>query len=151
LVVVADLITLVVSLIVGAGLIWYAFRIEPHWCSKDGLRFTCRLQPLTTDLANDGLHVDMRGTIDKSGLVLTPRGLRGSKMGGVYRMVAASPEPPKGKAVYLVTTAGRQFTLRVPANSRCVAPLDELAAPGSVTRPERSPGTRPEDPPTDPG
>jgi hypothetical protein len=145
---VADLITLVVSLVVGAGLIWFAFSMEPHWCSKDGQRFTCRLQPLTNDLANEGLHVDMRGTIESSVLVLTPRGLRGSKMRGTYRVLAASPEPPKGKAVYLVSSAGRQFAVRVPANSRCVPALDGLVGASPVTRPGRSRGSRTEDPPT---
>jgi hypothetical protein len=148
---VTDMITLVASLLVGAVLIWFAFRMEPHWCSKDGQRFTCRLQPLTADLANDGLHVDVRARIEGSSVVVTPRGLRAAKMGGTYRVTAASPDPPKGKAVYLVSIDGRQLTLRVPANSRCVPELDALVASRPVTRPERNPGTRRADPPTDPG
>jgi hypothetical protein len=148
---VTDLITLVVSLVVGAVLIWFAFRMEPHWVSKDGTRFTCRLQPLTADLANDGLHVDVRARLEGTNLVITPRGLRGAKMGGTYRVLAASPDPPKGKAVYLVSIDGRQLTLRVPATSRCVPELDAVVAAGPVSRPGRSPGTPPEAPPTDRG
>ena len=123
-----DVLALLASIVVGAGLIWLAFRIEPHWCSKDAMRFTCRIRALTADLADEGVYREMRAAVLGDELHLSSRGFSGRKMNGVYRVMAKSPAPPKGKAIYLVRRESRQMAVRIPANSRAVATLDALLA-----------------------
>jgi hypothetical protein len=48
---VRDLAYSVLFVGVVAALAWLGWRYEPHWCSKDGRRFTCRVRPVRTDLS----------------------------------------------------------------------------------------------------
>jgi hypothetical protein len=42
-------------------LVWLGWRYEPHWCAKDGRRFTARTRPLITD---DHLRADARRSLE---------------------------------------------------------------------------------------
>lgn len=125
--VVEDVITLIGAIVVGVPLIWLVFRIEPHWSRKDGTRFTCRVQPLTRDLAAEGTWREMRAAIADGRLILSSRGLRGAGFGGTYDVIARSPAAPARRAVFLVRNDARQIALRVPESSPCVATLDAIA------------------------
>lgn len=120
-------LTLVGAIIIGGALIWLTFRIEPHWSRRDGSRFTCRVQLLTQDLAAEGTWRDMRATIINGNVQLSSRGLRAIALGGSYDVVARSPAPPRGKAIFLVRSEVRQMALRVPASSPSVRALDAIA------------------------
>ena len=107
-------------------MLWGSTKIEPHWVSKDGARFTCRVQRLGQHDAPVGSWREMRAIVDHGDLRLSARGMRGRDMYGDYRVVAKSEYPPKGKVVYICDGPSR-VVLRLPANSRAVPVLDDLA------------------------
>jgi hypothetical protein len=108
-------------------MLWAASRIEPHWASKDGHRFTCRVQRLGQYDAPTGSWREMRAMVEGDGLVLTARGLRGRDLRGSYHVVAKSESPPKNREIYICSGPTRVI-LRVPSSSRAVAVLDGLLA-----------------------
>ena len=119
---VADII---VAIAICIGLLWGARRIEPHWSSRDGHRFIARAQVLGIGDIPEGGWKEVRGSIEGDQVVLAARGLRAVRLRGTYRVVTKSPEPPRGKVVYLL--AGEQrVVLRMPRSSRTVAVLDRL-------------------------
>lgn len=114
------------TVVVCAGLLWLARRIEPHWASKDGHRFVGRVQVLGTHDLPEGPWREIRASVDDgTRLVVTARGLGGRGLGGNYRVASASPSPPRGKAVF-VLVGEKRLVLRVPATSRARPVLDSL-------------------------
>lgn len=144
-----------------ALLIWLGWRYEPHWCAKDGRRFTARTRPLVTDA---DLRADANRTINDA---------RGSMLGlfGGYRQsgslarqwrdarvfvdddtvqiitrvgalrrplpparVVAKGESTSRRVVYLVD-GDPMRELRIPVDSRAVPVLDELVERTSGNRP----------------
>lgn len=108
-------------------MLWGASRIEPHWVSKDGGRFTCRVQRLGQHDAPVGVWREMRALIEGDTVRLSARGLRGRELRGSYHVLAKSEDPPKGRAIYICGGPTRAI-LRIPASSRAVPVLDELLA-----------------------
>jgi hypothetical protein len=136
-----------------AGLIvWISKRFEPHWVSRDGRVFTCRIQridlpgnrsgPQSTPYMPRGLFGGGAGQRMPISERVNPSGWREARAaiveGGVElrrrrsmrpeprRMVLSrAPQAPKGRAIYLLDGDG-YLSLRVPARSRAVAHLDEL-------------------------
>jgi len=108
-------------------MLWAATRIEPHWASKDGGRFTCRVQRLGQYDAPTGAWREMRAMIEGDSLKLSARGLRGRELRGVYQVVAKSDSPPKNREIYICSGPGRVL-IRLPASSRSIPLLDELLA-----------------------
>lgn len=102
-----------------------ASRMEPHWVNKDGTRFIARIQALGAHDIPDGPWREMRITIDGPSLVVSARGLRGARLRGHYVVIAKSPEPPRKRAVYVVSGPHKAI-LRLPDSSRAVSRLDEL-------------------------
>lgn len=62
-------------LVVIAGLIWVSRRFEPHWVSKDGSRFTAKVQHLDEAGQNQGYWREVKATIDGQSVRLLARGL----------------------------------------------------------------------------
>lgn len=120
-----DAVVTVLGLAVCGGLLWVASRIEPHWCSKDGQRFSCRVQRLGQHDQPEGRWVEMRATIIDGGLVLRPRGMLHRVTGGDHRVIAKSPDAPRRRAYYVVDGSNR-LLMRVPSSSRAVASLDAI-------------------------
>jgi hypothetical protein len=108
-------------------MLWAATRIEPHWASKDGGRFTCRVQRLGQYDAPVGAWREMRAMVDGDTLTLSARGLRGREIRGSYQVVAKSDSPPKNREIYICSGPTR-LLLRLPASSRAVPLLDDLLA-----------------------
>jgi hypothetical protein len=106
-------------------MLWGATRIEPHWVSKDGERFTCRVQRLGQYDAPMGAWREMRAITDGDTIRLSARGLRGREMRGGYHVLAKSDSPPKGRAIYICGGPTR-LILRIPSSSRAVPVLDAL-------------------------
>lgn len=125
-----DVLTSAGALVVFGGLVWVAFRIEPHWASKDGQRMIARVQPLGQRDAPDGRWREMRVAVDGTTVTLSSRGLGSLSLRGTYRARGKSPEPPKRRAIYILE-GERRILLRVPSNSRAVPVLDALAASSS--------------------
>lgn len=122
-----DVLTTGGALAVFGGLVWVAYRIEPHWASKDGRRMIARVQPLGQRDEPEGRWREMRVAVDGTTVTLSSRGLGSLALRGIYRARGKSPQPPKRRAIYILE-GERRILLRVPANSRAVPVLDALVA-----------------------
>jgi len=115
-----------------ALLLWLARRIEPHWVSKDGQQFTCRVAELFPDRGEVGPWSEARVAIngdDGLTVAVKPKFLRlpGHRSPiRVCRVVGRADSDRKGLVVYLLK-GEQQMALRLPKRSRAVAMLDELA------------------------
>jgi len=111
------------------ALAWFGLRIEPHHVSKDGQRIICQSQPLD-DLGNPtgrGTETKVQITLDRELQITQKRFLR--RTHDYWEMVAESPNPPRGKAVFLVRRRDDHsdlLTLRMPAKSRGATELRAL-------------------------
>lgn len=121
----SETVNVVSATLVAIGLVWVARRIEPHWSSRDGHRFIARAQALGAGDIPEGGWVEVRGAVDGDQIILSARGRRAGRLRGTYRVTTKSPEPPRGKAVYLLS-GDRRIVLRMPGSSRTVAVLDQL-------------------------
>ena len=108
-------------------MLWGASRIEPHWASKDGGRFTCRVQRLGQYDAPIGSWREMRAMIEGDTVKLSARGLRGRELRGSYQVVAKSESPPKNREIYILSGPTRVI-VRLPSSSRSIPLLDDLLA-----------------------
>lgn len=107
------------------AMLWGASRIEPHWVSKDGRRFVCRVQTLGAHDLPDGQWREMRAFVDGSSLVLGSRSRRAKRLSGVYRVAGRAPESPSNKAIFVLQGDAR-LLLRIPAKSRATNTLASL-------------------------
>lgn len=108
-------------------MLWAASRIEPHWASKDGARFTCRVQRLGQHDAPSGSWREMRAMVDGDTVRLSARGVRGRELRGSYQVITKSDSPPKNREIYICAGPTRVL-LRLPSSSRAVPLLDDLLA-----------------------
>ena len=113
-------------------LLWMSRRIEPHWVSKDGQQFTCRVAELFPDRGEVGPWSEARVAIngdDGLTVAVKPKLLRlpGHRSPiRVFRVVGRADSDRKGLVVYLLK-GEQQMALRLPKRSRAVAMLDELS------------------------
>ena len=114
-------------IIVGcAGLLaWAAFRIEPHWCSKDGSRMIARAQQLSQPNRSAARWNEVRVFVDEDTVVLRTRAMRSTGLRGEYRVVGKSPTPPKKQEIY-VLRGEHEVLIRVPKDSRAIKTFEEL-------------------------
>ena len=114
-------------------LLWLARRIEPHWVSKDGQQFTCRVAELYPDRGEVGPWSEARVAIngdDALTVAVKPKLLRlpGHRSPiRVLRVAGRADSDRKGLVVYMLTGPDAQMALRIPKRSRAIATLDELA------------------------
>lgn len=120
------------SVVVIGGMLFVAYRMEPHWVSRDGQRFLCNAQPLD-ELGNTvGRWREMRVTIMSDGrLNVAKRALLMGRVNGYWSMRAKSPAPPRGKVVYVLAQPTEEkapdlLAIRLPATSRAIPHLDAL-------------------------
>lgn len=134
-----------------ALMLWAAYRVEPHWVSKDAQRMVCYGQGLGRDGHSDGRWREVRVTkVRKDTVEVRPR--RGNLTAAArqrvstkssvqtrlpkasyWKVIGASDTPPKRRAVYLLDGGHDQglpfmFALRMPANSKAIPMLDAIAA-----------------------
>ncbi|MGA0878252.1 MAG: hypothetical protein ACO3SP_03970 [Ilumatobacteraceae bacterium] len=125
-----DALTTAIALAIFGGLVWLAYRIEPHWASKDGRRMIARVQPLGGRDEPSGRWREMRASIDGGTITLSSRGLGSLSLRGTYRVRGKSSQPPKRRAIYILE-GERRLLLRIPSNSRAIPALDAMI--GSTT------------------
>lgn len=123
----ADLVLTIGAVAACVAMLVAASRMEPHWASRDGERFIARIQTLGPHDTPDGAWREMRFLVDGRSLIAGSRGLRGARLRGHYSVVAKSPNPPKKKAIY-VLSGPQRVLLRLPDNSRAVPHLDAMLA-----------------------
>lgn len=148
-----------VLLVVGGlvGMAWLAYRIEPHWVSKDGERFICNGQRLSAQFVPEGRWRETRGAVMPDGAVLIshrrdrrPQRLGARALAGRQRS-GVTQQPPSRTGGTFWTVTGRAPTsprrslttfvlrrrddngqlvhlvLRIPIKSRAVAILDRVS------------------------
>lgn len=125
----------VIVMALGLGLLaWYAFSAEPHWVSKDGQAFTCRVQYLNPSMQPEGRWREAKAFIDGDLLRMRPRGGLGKprKDTAEYTVLRRGDAPPRGRTTYLLTRAtayGQELVvLRIPQKSRAVPHVEALIA-----------------------
>ena len=121
-----DAILTLAALAVCGLLVWVALRMEPHWVSKDGRRFTCRVQLIGRHDVPEGRWREMRALVDGDDVWITARGPLHRSLQGRYRVVGRSPLPSAGKVVWLLAGDAQRIVLRVPERSRAVDVVDGL-------------------------
>ena len=149
----SDLLWMLGAVGVCAGLLYLAYRIEPHWLAKDGRRFLTTAEHIDRLGNVVGRRREVRGAFLQDGALLLSRRslLRTTK--GVWRIRAKSPRPPLGKEVYVLSAVppdpdGDMLALRVPSASRLVVMLDALTPavdpndPRAVSVPTPDPRSR---------
>lgn len=114
-----------------AGLWHLAYRIEPHWSTKDGRRFVCNAQELSGGKAL-GRAREAQVAVLPDGLLHVSRKRMMRRNGAVWRLTGRGDGPSAKVYVYLarqVSDGAEQLVdlaLRIPRKSRCVAVLDAL-------------------------
>lgn len=123
-------------LLVVGGMYYVAFRIEPHWVSKDGRRFLCNVRPVTLRGASEGRARETWIIVRGDGtLQLDQKRRLGRRVSEIWTLTGKAPTPPPKRAVYLLRSHGDTvgddlLALQLPCNSRAVKVLDDLLAPG---------------------
>jgi hypothetical protein len=122
---------LVVFLGVCVLLLWLSRRIEPHWVSRDGQQFTCRVAVLHPEQGEVGPWSEARVAVNgDNGLTVAVKPKLFRRPGHrspirLFRVAGRADSDRKGLVVYLLT-GEEQMALRLPKRSRAVATLDEL-------------------------
>jgi hypothetical protein len=136
-------ITLIIAVM--GGMWWVAYRMEPHWSSRDGRRFMCTAQEIV-DGEPVGHPRETRVVIspDRTLFVTQKRMLR--RKSSVWHVIGKSPDPPRKLQVFVAQhrpdSLGplSHLAIRIPTKSRCVPLLDDLVAtptaPTAPTAPE---------------
>ena len=131
---VLDVLGLIAVVAVCGGMLYVANRIEPHWVAKDQRRFLTVAHDIDQFGLQAGRKHEVRVHVDPDNDALLIRGrslVRPSS--GVWMVHAKAPEPPKGRAVYILkkvsgTSVADTMALRLPENSKMVPRLEELLA-----------------------
>jgi hypothetical protein len=114
-----------------AGLYYVAYRVDPHWASKDGRRFVCHGQ-LVDHYGNTLQNWrEYRFKVLDHDRLLARRHSRWTRRNeGVWRVAAKSDNPPKNREVYLLASADGantdQMAIRLPASSPAITVLEGL-------------------------
>ncbi len=128
-----DFLWFVLFGLVMAVLWWIAYRIDPHYSSKDGTRFLCHGQELIDGQAN-GRRKETRVTVLPDGALLCSQKRYARRKDEQWAIIGKSQTPPKNKEIYLVRRfqdgawLKEQLSLSIPASSRVVPVLDEAMA-----------------------
>jgi hypothetical protein len=124
------------TIVVLAGLYVMAFRMEPHWVSKEATSFTCRVREVREDTNEQvGRWRDRHAVVERGRLRLGGRVTLRS-FGDRSRQHHSPPvdvlgRAPNASSRFAVYVLGGDppRVLRVPAKSRAVPVLDSLVQP----------------------
>jgi hypothetical protein len=113
------------------GGMWFvAYRMDPHWVSKDGERFIANGQLMDHYGNTLGGWREYRFEVLADGRVSSRRRSRYvPRDARVWRVRARSDETPPKKAMFVLgedDAAGEMLAVRMPSSSRAVAVLDGL-------------------------
>jgi hypothetical protein len=125
---VSNLLWTLLTLAIMMGLAILARRIDPHWASKDGRAFTCKLQPIDRNGRVEGRWREGRGVVEGDVVKIVVRGLGVHKTQpyAAHHVSGRSQTPPPKSAVFLLD-GEPMWALRIPERSRAVPVLDELS------------------------
>ena len=123
----SNLLSTIAFLAVVGFLAWVGWGMEPHWSSRDGRKFMCRMHLHPGDDNDRPRWHDVKVSIDDTELLVYARSRRGRNLRGVWKVVGVANDSAKNRRLYEVrTSADVGATIRVPQSSRCVPLLDRL-------------------------
>lgn len=152
-----DYVWIALTVIVMSAMWWVAYRMEPHWASRDGRRFLCTAQELVEAGSAVGHPRETRVVITPDGALHVTQKRMMRRRSSIWTLVGKSPEPPRRMQVYVAQhrTDGHNIpshlAIRIPTKSRCVAVLDGLLAGTTPGAAHLSPGSAAPATPPDPG
>ena len=120
-----------------AGLWFVAYRIEPHWSTRDGRRFVCAAQELSGGTTL-GRARETQVAVLPDGLLHVTRKRMMRRSGSVWRLTGRGEGPSPKVLVYLARQVSDgtdqlvDLAIRIPRSSRCVAVLDALLPAGGA-------------------
>lgn len=138
------------------GAWWLAYKIEPHYASKDGTRFLCTAQEIVEGRPM-GRARETRVVVLDDGILHCSQKRAMRRSGSLWAIVGKSPTPPKRLEVYVAQelhdghALPNQLAIRVPSKSRVVPVLEQILVDREIRRAELLRGTAAADPPADPG
>jgi hypothetical protein len=141
-----DYVWIALTVIVMGGMWWVAYRMEPHWSSRDGMRFLCGAQELV-DGNTIGHPRETRVVVTPDGAMFVTQKRMMRRRSSSWVLIGKSPEPPRKVQVYVAQhhTDGHNIpshlALRIPNKSRCVPVLDEILANAESRASRRAPGS----------
>jgi len=87
------------------AMLFAAFKLEPHWASKDGLRFLCNTQEMLGDQpAGRPRETQVAVLPDGSLHVSQKRNMR--RRGSTWTLIGKSDSPPRKREVFLARSRG---------------------------------------------
>lgn len=124
------------SLVACMGLVYLAYRIEPHWVSKDGKRFMCGAQPISAAGKVEGRMRETRVIVLPDGALHLSVKRRLRRRASLWKVSGKSQTPPRNRQVYLLYAHGTEpeaglVALRLPTKSRAVPVLEALLPAGA--------------------
>lgn len=114
------------------GLLLALRRLEPHWVSRDGLRFIASAEQVDAYGLVEGRRSEHRFSIELDGTVWAMRrAMIGYRPRTCWRVEGRSDSPPPRREIFLLRSLDDRATLlavRLPAKSRAVQTLAALLA-----------------------
>jgi hypothetical protein len=113
------------------GLWFLAYRIEPHWSTRDGQRFVCNAQEIADGKALERMRETQVAVLPDGSLHVSRKRMM-RRNGSIWRLVGRVDDGHGKVVVYLarqVSDGAMQavdLALRIPRRSRCVPVLDGL-------------------------
>lgn len=104
-------------------------RLEPHWASRSGDRFTARVQMLRAGDQPEGRWREVRAAVtQRQTVIMRPRGLSVSSLRGEWRLVNAGVDDKRRRAVFVAARldGDDRLVLRIPLSSRARPVLDAI-------------------------
>lgn len=126
-----DVLWVLLALAICIGLYVVAYRIEPHWVSKDGTRFMCTMQPVDRHDVPQGRIREVRGRFLADGVLRLDQKQPMRRTSAAWELVGRAPLQAKRRAVFTVRKVAptddatpTRIVLRLPADSALVARFD---------------------------
>lgn len=141
-----EVVWILLVILVLAAMWWFAYRLEPHYSSKDGTRFLCTAQEIQGDTPV-GRPRETRVFVLPDGLLHVSQKRMMRRTHSRWTILGKSPAPPRRLQVYLAQQRedGQKIptflALRIPTKSRCVQLLDQLVAQQAATPSRPAPET----------
>jgi hypothetical protein len=128
---VTDVLWIILTVAACVALYWLAWRVEPHYSSRDGRRFLTTGQFIDADGEPEGRFREFRAAVIANDIIEVSRRRNLARATATYRLIARAPNLSRKRVVYVLQATdpgalGDQLALRLPPSSRTTALLDSI-------------------------